>query len=256
MLQIRSEQMTAFEQAALRRFEDEMVLHSQDFSPRLCEVIGEEQLRVALRQSMDRAGSHGFTYRGSILLFADLMFLFGSAFDTDPQYPWAAEVLQSPAEQIQRAEELRYRTLDYQEKVAGPNGVNVRRALEEVSIVARQPLPFSSSQFAGDMLREMQRVFPQKAAYVGDKGLTALIEEASVEAQRRGFSTVQGRSLLVVLKFAFGHGCTDDPLYPWIVRTLEDERIIEPTARAERLQKKAVTWLDHVLARQHEGALK
>lgn len=41
--------MKAFENDALRRFEDEMVVHSKEFTPRLCKVIGDEQLRVALR---------------------------------------------------------------------------------------------------------------------------------------------------------------------------------------------------------------
>ena len=47
--------------------------------------------------------------------------------------------------------------------------------------------------------------------------------------------------------FAFGHGCCEDPLYPWIARTLTDEKITDAEARAKRLEKKAITWLDHVL---------
>jgi hypothetical protein len=54
MLNIRPNQMKVFEEAALRRFEDEMVVHSKELTPRLCEVLGDEQLRVALRQSMNR----------------------------------------------------------------------------------------------------------------------------------------------------------------------------------------------------------
>ena len=46
----------------------------------------------------------------------------------------------------------------------------------------------------------------------------------------------------------FGHGCADDPLYPWIERTLNDQAIIDAPARAKRLEKKAITWLEHVLA--------
>ncbi|MCK5229016.1 MAG: hypothetical protein KAR13_02045, partial [Desulfobulbaceae bacterium] len=34
----------------IKMFEDDMMAHSKKFSPRLCEVIGDEQLRVALRQ--------------------------------------------------------------------------------------------------------------------------------------------------------------------------------------------------------------
>jgi hypothetical protein len=52
---IRTEQMKAFEQASIRQFEEEMVAHSKDFSPPLCKVIGDEQLRLALRGAISRA---------------------------------------------------------------------------------------------------------------------------------------------------------------------------------------------------------
>ena len=52
MLNIRAEQMEVFERDALRRFEEEMISHSREFSPRLCEVIGDAQLRIAVRQAI------------------------------------------------------------------------------------------------------------------------------------------------------------------------------------------------------------
>jgi hypothetical protein len=55
-------------------------------------------------------------------------------------------------------------------------------------------------------------------------------------------------ALVVILMLAFGHGCGTDPFYPWIARTLRDERLTDPVARAERLEKRALTWLDRVLA--------
>ena len=54
MLLIRVEQMKTFEQAAMLRFENEMVGYSKDISPRLCEVIGDERLRLALRSAITR----------------------------------------------------------------------------------------------------------------------------------------------------------------------------------------------------------
>ena len=54
--------------------------------------------------------------------------------------------------------------------------------------------------------------------------------------------------MVVALMFAFGHGCLSDPLYPWIARTLADGRSSSPEARAEHLEKKATTWLRHVVA--------
>jgi hypothetical protein len=210
---IRDEQMKAFEQAARRRFEEQMMVHSKDFSPRLCDVIGDEQLRVAIRNAMSRAESHGFTNRGPVRLFIEMMFLFGSAFDTDPQYAAMCEPLGSSDDQMWRAQQIHERSLDYLEKVAGSDGVNENKALSDLLVFARTPVVFSDD-FTADMLREIKRIFPQKAAYAGESGLKALMDESIAEAKRNHFSTKRQEGLLIFLKFAFGHGCTDDPLYP------------------------------------------
>lgn len=254
MLKIRSDQIKVFEDVALQNFENEMMAHSKEFSPRLCEVIGDDQLRVALRQAMKRADSYGFTFRGPIRLYIDLMFLCGSDFDTDPQYPALGGVLNASGDQMLRAEQIYEGVLDYQRKVSGPENVNVHRALEALSVFARMPVAFHAHDFVNEMIQEMNRAFPQKAAYVGEEGLITLIHEGHMEAQKYGFPTVRWEAMMVVLMFAFGHGCTDDPLYPWISRTLKDERTRDSATRAKRLEKKALTWLDHVLARTRKGA--
>jgi hypothetical protein len=249
MLRISDRQMKAFEQAAAKTFEDEMVAHSKEFSPRLCEVLGDDQLRVAIRRAIGRAGDYGFNLRGPVRLYIEMMFLYGSAFDSDPQYPWAAQALKSSEAQMQRAEQLYQDIVEYQEKVSGPGAANTRQALRDLAILARQPQAFAaaSDDFVGAMLREMRRLFPQKATYIGEDGLCALIRQGRDIAREHGFRT-RGEVMMVILMFAFGHGCNSDPLYPWISSTLEDKKIVDAPARADRLERKALTWLDHVVA--------
>ena len=155
------------------------------------------------------------------------MFLRGSAFDTDPQYPALGKVLRSSDDQMQRAEQIHEASCDYFERVSGPNAINARQALRDLLNFARKPLTLPKNDFVGGILEEMARIFPQKVAYVREEGLTALILEGQAEAQKYGLPTIRGEALLVVLMFAFGHGCTDDPLYPWISRTLRDARIAD-----------------------------
>lgn len=255
MLKIRPAQMKVFEEAALLRFEDEMVVHSKEFTPRLCEVLGDEQLRVALRQAMSRSTLYGFTNRGPMRLYIELMFLCGSAFDTDPQYPWADEILRASGDQMARAEELCAQIIEYQDRVSGPEARNTLRALHNLLDLTQTPLTVSSHDFVVSMQKEMTRVYPEKAAYIAVDGLEALILEGRAEARKYEFLPVRGEVLVVALMFAFGHGCTEDPLYPWIARTLQDERIKDSAARADRLEKKAVTWLKHVLDVPREGAM-
>lgn len=240
----------------MRDFEDEMVIHvkTSALRARLCKVIGDEQLRVALRQAMERAGSYGFTSRGPIRLCIELMFIFGSGVATDPQYPEIGRILNAPGEQMERSEQIHQWVLDFQETAYGPQAANVRKALEALLDMSRKPVTFTEDDFVRGMFQEMKQIFPQKAAYVGAEALKTLILAARTEARKHRFPSPRGETLMASLKFAFGHGCTDDPLYPWISRTLADELITDPVVRAERLEKKAVTWLEHVLASPPEGA--
>lgn len=253
---IRPEQMETLSKVPARAFEDEMVAHLAEYSPPLFKVIKEDQMRRAVHFGLSQAGEYELTLRGPIRLYLEMMLLFGSHFDTDPQYPWANEILSDhdSGSEMERAEQLYEKVLDYLEQVSGPDAANTRKALSELSVLAREPETLSANNLAADIRQEMTRVFPQKATYVGEEGIEALIREGIDEAQKYQFATVRGKALLVVLMFAFGHGCTDDLLYPWIARTLKDEKIINPAARAERLEKKAVTWLEHVLPSLVEGA--
>ena len=249
MLVIRKEQLDVLTQSMLQGFEDEMVEHLAEFSPPLYNVIKEEQMRKAVRFGFEKCDKYGFTLRGPMRLYLEMMLLFGSHFDTDPQYPWATEILfdRHSIPQMERADWLYEKIVDYQEKVSGPNGENTRAALESLSDMTENPPVLSEKEYDESIRREMRRVFPQKADYVGKEGVGSLIVEGREAARKYEFPPTRGDTLMIVLKFAFGHGCEDDLLYPWINRTLTDEKIVKPEARMERLEKKSGTWLEHVL---------
>lgn len=256
MLVIRKEQIEKLSERRMRSFEDEMVMHLAEFSPPLYKVIKEDQMREAVRFGMKKADDYGLKLRGPIRLYLEMMLLFGSHFDTDPQYPWAAEILSDrhSVSEMQRAEWLFEKIKDYQAKVSGPHGENTRKALEKLSEIGRGGITFSATEYVSSIRHEMTIAFPEKAEYVGKKEITALIKEGRAEAKKYGLPKIEGETPMIVLMYAFGHGCAEDPLYPWIGNTLRDDKITTPEARTERLKKKAMTWLDHVLKGDLEKA--
>lgn len=250
MLVIHEEQVEALRQAGLHRFEEEMAAHLAEFSPAHCEALGEERLRQAVHLGVAQAYGHGFTFRGPVRLYLELMLLFGGHFDTDPQYPWAAEAMEGLTEETQmpHAVQLYEKAMDYRRQVAGPKDTFTLAALANIVDFLRRPLPVSSEHFLPDMLREIAALYPQKAAHVGQEGLQALIRKGVSGAQRQHFATVHGVVLVVLLMLAFGHGCGNDPLYPWILETLTDPALADPAEKARRLEEKALAWIDYVLA--------
>lgn len=258
MLTIRREQMDVLRESALRAYEDSMVTHLAEFSPALFKTLGTEQLRVAVRQGMAQAARAGFDLQGPVRLYLELMLLFGSRFETDPQYPWAAELLtnQDGEPQMRRAERLYARTMDYRHKVMGSQDAFALQALRNIRAFAAGPVEFAPAQLVPFMLDEIARIYPEKAAYVGTAALSALIRRADQGARNLRFTTPRAIAIVVVLMLAFGHGCGADPFYPWIGRTLKDERITDPAAKAERLENRALIWLDAVLANLGEEATR
>lgn len=252
MLTIRHDQMKAFEQAARAAFEREMIAHCKLFSPRVCETINDEQLSSAVHSAIERAQLYGFTNRGPIRLFVEMVCLLGSAFDTDPQYLTLSAPLRGTGNEMLRADELHMRQTAYHEVVSGPKGLHERNSLTNLRLLAQIPIDSSMENFDEFMLRLLWMTYPEKAECIGEGSILALISNGRAKSESFNLYEVREQALITTLMFTFGHGCTNDPLYPWINRTLEDVRVSSAALRAGRLEKKALTWLNQVID-EYEG---
>ena len=243
-------QCEVFRQAARARFAQDMRAHARTFSPRLCATLDDAQLGLAIDGALDQAIRRGFRQRGPARLFVELTLRFGYAFASDPQYPWAQAILEDPggASPMSRAEALHAKALDYLDQVVGPGQAFARAALENLAVFARSLTPQIGQRFLSEPEPALHFLYPEKAAYLGPRALRGLFEEAMAEAGRHGLENERGRVLICLLCFGFGHGCLDDPLYPWMGASLRDPRILDPPSRGTRLEKKARAWLDQVMA--------
>jgi hypothetical protein len=184
-----------------------------------------------------------------VRLYLEAMLLFGSDFDTDPQYPWATQALAAagPATQMERARGL-YRAIDaYRTEVAGPDDRHLRAALDRLSVFAQYRQVEENEATTAFLQTELTALYPEKTRFMGADTLRTAVEHARGKAQQLGFTHARALLLTSVLMHAFGHGCFADPLYPWIMRTLHDTRTDAAQSRAARLEKRAKTWLRHVL---------
>jgi len=248
MLTIRKEQMDSFRSSALQAFENDMVIHLAEFSPPLFNTVKEEQMRKAIRFGISRADKYGFNFKGPVRLYLELMLLFGSHFDTDPQYPWTNEILtKTNIPQMERAQQLYQHIRDYRSQVNGHRDEYTLRGLKNIALFAEQSLSVTEDNFTTDVLNQITLIYSEKAEYIGDEQQKILIKEGVAAAYKYDISMLRGRVLMIILMSAFGHRCYDDPLYVWIANTLKDERITSSSARAKRLENKASTWLNHVL---------
>jgi hypothetical protein len=250
MWTIRQEQAEAFRQYHLQKFEDEMVEHLNDFAPKFCEVRGEPCIRRVIRIGIERAAKYGFTNRGPVRFYIELMISLGSDFDTDPQYPWATDALgdQEFGSQAVRADRLFDQLCQYMDHVAGPKFQHTLDALRRV-----QTVDFDSAQVPGHdlpsrMIARLRMIFPQKYTYVREPILRKLVGRGLEMGGAYGIMSERGLTAIVGLMFGVGHGAVGDPLYPWVIATLTDSKVKDPNVRAERLYRKAQIYCERMSA--------
>ena len=247
---IRDDQFGVFNDTMVRNLEDRMVRHLQEFSPQHSDVIGEPGVRQVVRRGLARADKHRFTYRGPVRLYLELVYMFGSDFDIDPLYPWAGAILTAGDEtdQMERAKRLHEKALEYSDTAAGPNFEYSKKAFQRAQSVRYEDLMVPPRDFEAGCSARLRAAHPEKFAYVGEPAIREMIGKATAEAQTYSVTSPQGVFLFVSLMFALGRGFANDPLYPWIAGTLNNDAIGDPNKRAERLYSKTMTYLDHVVA--------
>ena len=250
MLTIRKDQVLTLEQQALNRYARELVVHLQGFAPRLSELRGEKCMRQVVRTGIERAFRHGFTNRGPLRLYIELMVSLGIGFDTDPQYAWARDAIDAMAEpdQMARAALLYRRASDYFDAVMGPDNRHAIAALERITAAGAEGLmPDEGETARADAACVMRSIYPEKMAFIGEVGSGRLFESACDAATRYGLRSARGRALLLGLQFGFGHAVTEDPLYPWVADALDAAHIPDPVTREQRLRGRTMAYVAGIL---------
>ena len=249
IMRIRQDQMDAFAADGLSRFENDMLLHLRGFAPRHCEVIGEQATREVIRLGFERALKYQLIRRGAVRFYIEMMFMLGSAFDTDPQLPWAGETLNdmSVPYDIDRAEILFDRTAEYFQATAGENNVFAMESVRRLKRIGLEDCPPPGTDFTDNVISRLRSTYPQKFDYVGEAVCRYLILRGFKLAGQHSCGVHEGGFVFVAAMFAMGHGFATDPLFPWVRATLTDPLLHDPAQRVRRLVLKMKTYLEAVL---------
>jgi len=238
--------MEAFEREALQTYEDEMVEHIKQFVPKHSEIIGEPMVRKVVRMGIERANDYDLTTRGPVRFYIELMFILGSDFDTDPQYPWAEEILSDLeiTDEMERADRLYEKTINFLKKVEGLEYKYKKEAMHRICIMRFEDLPSSEEDFEREIEECLQIIYPQKFEYIGETAITELVRSGYEVAQDHAVSAISAISLFVILMFILGHGCFNDSQFFWIKETLNNSLIIKSTERFKKLHLRMLKFIE------------
>ena len=252
---IRREQMRAFEQAAARGFEERMLARIREFFPKHARLVGEAQLRLLVKLALDKAQSHLLTTERNVALYLDLMCLLGSAFDSDPQMPWAADILadRSFPTQDAQADLLHERgwgfaqkiSEDFKDLIEKNDSSRLIVALRDIGRFSLSELPTQAApQLANQLSSNIKSALPVRCEAIGEDCLGLVLRRAFESAARYGIKNERGVSLFAALSLVVGAGFDNDPQLPWASRVLsEASTAADPISRTRRLHREAVECL-------------
>lgn len=247
MLVVRKEQMQVFEEYSQKAFEREMAEHVKEIFPKHSAAIGDDNLTKVVELGIARAEKYGLTQRGPVRFYIEMMCIFGCDFDTDKQLQWAGTVLtnENIVDQMERADTLFDKMVEYDEAVTGPDKEYYRKALERLNKVSLDDGSLVGS-FKSKVLTGLERIYPEKFSYLGVDGVNRLIAEVKNIADEYSVRSEKGIALFAALAFMLGYGFAHDPFFPWISKELENGST-EPDERADRIQTKLKLYLDAAL---------
>ena len=247
-MQISSQQLDAFAPAARTRFEKEMFDGLRAFAPQLTRAAGDDALRTVIHTGIDRAEQHGFTHRGPVRFFLELLLSFGYGFDVDPQYAAFQPALHTTeVDQMARAVTLHAAVRRYFDLVSGPDHRHALAAMTRLqAFAASEDLARWENARPERVLALCQEIYPEKYAYVGRPALAKLLAPCfQPPAPRADPLPAAARPVVALLMYGFGAGILSDPMYPWVGQTFRDTAAA-PDDLAERLKRRATLYLAEV----------
>jgi hypothetical protein len=249
LLTIRSKQIAAFAQAALGRFENEMIEHLETFAPQHCEDIGRHNVRKVIRLGIESSMKYGLTMHGPVQFYIELMFIFGSYFDNDPQLPWMKWIRECPPSpyQLEKADFLYHRAINYIEQVMGPENSYKLEALGRILDTIKHEVSFTYKTSSDNLLSSLKEIYPQKYEYIGDMAMSDLIRHGNQISVKYDLEPYRWGAFFTLLMLIMGHGFTNDSLFPCVSGVLNDQDISASVQRADRLKSKIIDFLEESL---------
>jgi hypothetical protein len=227
----------------------ELVEYSKEAYPGLLGDLGEARLRAVLKAVCAKAEhSFGFTERGSVHLYLDLVWNYGWDFETDPQYAWVMETWQKNRErlQIEQAEILYDELEDYRQGVMGDEYQYHDKCVQRFLPLDIQALPVRETTFVADLLSILRDLYPQKYARIGEAAITRLIIESQAKAKQEfGFQKPCHQGLVVLIAFILGHEFNRNLFFGWVK---PDGKAIKPDFDEDAAARETETFVKKWLA--------
>jgi len=237
-MKINQRGIAALEHRTLQEFVQGVVTQHIAAHPRAAQRLGTGPVHEAVSRGVRLAQRYGIDERSPLTTFLRIQMYLGARFDCDPMMGWAQQALVTPGRsglQSVRVNALRKAALAYLDAACGADGAYLRQFLVSVQAVG------DPSRTPQDIFAFFGESYPAKSTHAGPKATWAMIEDSAALCRDAGLDAPQALFTICTLRMAFGHGVTNDPMFPWVAETVRD-----PLRGADRAGRLWSGLQDHI----------
>ncbi|PHM22082.1 hypothetical protein [Xenorhabdus ehlersii] len=215
-IEINEDQWNMLKKHSFNSFIDELVVHCNESYPYLKIKLGEDKLRTALENAIEKSKNDGFDQRGTVQFYIDMLILFGTEFQTDPQYVWIKTILDNHSclGQLERTSLLYHEIIRYFNEVHGEQDEYLKTSIFKFQNINIERLNVQWNTYESNVDSLLNSLFPQKYRYIKQDNINKSIQFGVEKSNQYGIKNANYSAFLTLTMFLLGHQFDQDIFFP------------------------------------------
>ncbi|EDX9487209.1 hypothetical protein LAN87_004408 [Salmonella enterica] len=208
------DQVTLLRKLSLKNYIDELVEHIKYVFPLLPFSCGADNLYSYIEMSIVRAKNAGYTQRGAVRLYIDMMIILGERFERDPLFKnIEARDINENLSQIEKTMNLYSFLNRYINEVYGEGGIFFMESLSKFKNFNIENIPVTYKNRPHNIHNLLKYIYPQRYKFIGSNAIDHLNALSEEYAERNEIVQGNQRTYLIVVMFLFGCSLESNVFY-------------------------------------------
>ncbi|WP_274719998.1 hypothetical protein [Xenorhabdus bovienii] len=211
-IEFNEDQWNMLKKHSFNAYIDELVAHCNESYPYLEIKLGKDELRKALKDAVEKTKNDGFDQRGAVQFYIDMLILFGTEFQTDPQYTWIKTILDNHSHlgQLEKTSLLYHEVTRYLNEVHGEQDEYLKTSILKFQNINIERLNVQWNNYESNVDALLKSLYPQKHQYIKKNDIKKFIQFGVEKSNKYGIKNANCSAFLTLIMFLLGHKFDQD----------------------------------------------
>lgn len=163
-----------------------------------------------IKRGVIEAKEYGYSQRGPVRLYLDVMLIAGAHFEKDPLYQWTDISREQNTSQIENSSYLYYKLHNYIDTVYGEGDIYFSESEARFKELSAKRLPAEDNQSIDELHKLLKYVHPQRYGFTGSGAVDKLLVYSNQYCDRYELKNGTYKSYVALIMFLFGFSFEND----------------------------------------------